>query len=254
MRKDLVDVLATDLAVSALAERRPVDSDDSALHLLQVWAADLDGHPITVDAGFAESASARRRPRGAARTVVAMTLALTLSSTGIAAAVQGNPFGPIHFVVDKFGHLGNHDRSSPVDMIGGHKTPPADLRDREERARAEHNDRPSRSRPADQTDGAESQEPSSAPIVANRSAPLSHNGQNHKPRAHHRPLVVQRPNGGPVDDPRPQGGETPPNRPEPPAIPSIPSWPRPAANEPSPPPDEPAITPMPEGPETAPVR
>jgi hypothetical protein len=190
------------------------------------------------------------------RAVVAMTLALTLSSTGIAAAVQGNPFGPIDFVVEKLGHLGNYDRPSPVDLLGGRKAPLAGHRDRQQRNQAERDNRPSRSRSADPPgSGVDSQASLRPPIVARLDTEPTRREHAEKPRAHHHgPLVVQRPHDGPVDDPKPHGGETPPNRPEPPAIPSTPIWPKPGTGQRPAPPERPESAPMREAPQVAPVR
>jgi len=214
-----VDVLATDLAVTALAERAPLDSDDAALRMLDAWAAEIDARPIAVGVAVPGSASVRRRPRGAARSVAAMTVALTLSSTGIAAAVQGNPFATLHYVVDRFGNLGPHDHTSPVDLLGTRNSPIGDPRQRDARAEAEHDSRPSRSRsarPAVST-GAD------APIVAHR-VPASSGSSGSSPRAssearpprhRQRPLVVRHPDHDqPVDSPKPGSAETPPIRPE----------------------------------------
>jgi hypothetical protein len=254
-----VDVLATDLAVTALAERAPLesdDADDTALRMLEAWAADIDARPIAVELDVPEPASVRRRPRGAARSAAAMTVALTLSSTGIAAAVQGNPFAPIHYVVDKFGHLGHDDRTSPVDLLGTRSGPIGDPR-QDPRVTADDG-RPSRSRPPQPS--ANRGQPDAladTPIVAHRvasssgSSSSSGSGEARPPRERQRLLVVRYPgHHRPVDSPKPDGGETPPNRPEAPAVPSNPPWPKPSQGEPPAPPDEP----MASDPESAPVR
>jgi hypothetical protein len=256
-----VDVLATDLAVTALAARAPLEPDghdDAALRMLEAWAADIDARPIAVEVAAPEPASVGRRPRGTKRSVAAMTIALTLSSTGIAAAVQGNPFGPIHYVVDKFGHLGPHDQTSPVDLLGTRSAPVSDARQKDARIRAEHDGRPSRSRsPHPPASGVRSDAQASAPIVAHRVAPSSGSssssgsGQAPAPRHRQRPLVVRHPgHPRPVVSPKPQGGETPPNRPEQPAVPSNPQWPKPSQVGPPAPPDKP----MASAPGSAPVR
>jgi hypothetical protein len=278
VHEDLVDVVASDLAVTALAERAPLhaeDADDSVVRLLQAWAADIDAHPVPVsDADDADDAAllatathTRRRPRGAAaRSVVAMTIALTLSSSGIAAAVQGNPLAPINYVVDKFGHLGaQHDRSSPVDLLGAPNLPPTEAgrgtsRDRAESAqrpsRGDSGQRPQRDDPS-HSDGAGS---GSGPTVEAHEVRASHGTGDasrqrpqHSEHRRHRHLVVRpahhRP--PPVQSPKPNGGETPPNRPEPPSGEGVPTLPKPATSEsPIPPP----VEPMTPAPERAPVR
>ena len=227
-----MDVLASDLAVTALAERSPVDSDDAALLLLQAWAADIVAHPIAIEVEAPEPAMTRRRPRGAARSVVAMTVVLTLSSTGIAAAVRGNPFAPFNYVVDKFGQFAQHDRTPPSIPLGARRLLVAEPMPNDARERAQQDRRPSRTRP-DRQSAPDAGPTATAPIVTHR-VPRSSGGadQTQQPRERHRQLVVRRPHAGPVDGPKPHGGETPPNRPEPPAIPSVPTWPKPVAAAP----------------------
>ena len=214
-----MDVVATDLAVTALAERAPLDSDDAALRMLDAWAAEIDARPIAVEVAVPGPAAVRRRPRGTARSVAAMTVALTLSSTGIAAAVQGNPFATLHYVVDKFGNLGPHDHTSPVDLLGTRNPPIGDPRQKEARVKAEQDNRPSRSRSPrpDVGTGAD------GPIVAHRVPTSSGSsesnagtaGEARPPRHRQRPLAVRRPDHDqPVDRPKPGSAETPPIRPE----------------------------------------
>jgi hypothetical protein len=239
VHEDLVDVQATDLAVTALARRTPVDSDDAALCLLQAWAADIDAHPVAIDVETPEPAAVRRRPRGTTRSVVAMTVALTLSSTGIAAAVRGDPFAPFNYVVDQFGHFAQHDRTPPANPLGMRNSP-GDLKPTDAQARAERDGRPSRSREPRRQAASDPSSQASAPIVAHR-VPRSGGGakQSSQPRERHRTLVVRHPGGSSVDGPKPGSGETPPDRPESPLIAGELSWPKPSADEPPAPPDEP---------------
>jgi hypothetical protein len=256
MHEDLVDVLATDLAVTALAVRDPVDTDDPALRLLEAWAADIDAHPVAVVVEGPVEASTRRRPRGALRSIAVMTLALTVSSTGIAAAVQGNPFAPISFVVDKFGQFGHPDRPPSIDLFGGRTGATGNTADKDGRARAAEQRRPARSQVPDQTTSPTvpapvpaqaAEDAPAAPIVAHR-VPHSRGGgqvqEPREPRQNERqkpPLVVRHPH-PPVRKP-PSGGQTPPHRPELPGIP-VQETPRPDIQKPPPgerppPPDQP---------------
>jgi hypothetical protein len=251
MHKDIVDVLATDLAVTSLAERTPVDSDDRALQALASWTADIDADPMP-DVDTPTPMAIRRRPRGALRSVAAMTLALTLSSTGIAAAVQGNPFAPINFVVHKFGYLGPSQHPPSVDL-SGRRASAADRRaEREERAQADAKPRPSRSHPrAQPAEPAHRSEGTSKPAlpssdpVASRPVPSSRDGAtapSPRPGPRHRPLVIWHPR-PPVLGPF--GGQSPPDRPEPPSMP-INTSPKPSfpggGDEPAPP-DQPTLWP-----------
>lgn len=246
-----MDVMATDLAVTALAERAPIETDDRAVRLLAAWAADIDAHPVAVDVQVPVPAATRRRPRGALRSVAVMTLALTVSSSGIAAAVQGNPLAPLNFMVDKFGHLGDHDRPPSVDLLGNRSESIGRPPEKVAGARAKEH-RPSRTAerqttPASAaTSGAEAGDAAPTPIVSHRVPHSAGSRQAQEPQAPRRhrqgPLVIRDP------DPtvhRPSGGQTPPHHPELPSIPGQPStpkpiWPRPESNERPVPPDKPA--------------
>jgi hypothetical protein len=258
VHKDLVDILATDLEVTALAERRPVESSDPALRALGAWTEDIDAHPVVAAVETPLPASTRRRPRGALRSIAAMTLALTVSSTGIATAVHGNPFAPINFVVDKFGHLGHPDRPAPVDLFGSRGSARGQAPHKDAKARGADERRPSRSEAPERA--APAPDRSRAPAPANASGQatgsrlvsdrVSHSRGHERarearaPRHHerHKPLVVRHPH-PPVRRP-PSGGHTPPRHPEYPGVP-VHEKPRPEVSKPLPgerpaPPDQPA--------------
>jgi hypothetical protein len=258
MHEDLVDILATDLAMTALAERDPVQTDDPALRLLEAWAADIDTHPVMVVVEGMDP-SPRRRPRGALRSIAAMTLALTVSSSGIAAAVQGNPFAPIRFVVDKFGHFGHPDRPTSVDMFGGFSGATVNAPNKDEKARSaghrpSRNDPPERDArtpvPARAQANDTTDDSAGAPIVSDRVPHSAGSGPAQAPREPQQhenqkpPLVVRHPH-PPVRKP-PSGGQTPPNRPEVPGSPvhetPRPDIPKPSPGERPPPPDQPTPT------------
>jgi hypothetical protein len=232
-----VDVLATDLAVTALAERLPVESDDAVVRLLEAWTAEIDARPSMIDVDAPEAAAARGRPRGSLRSVAAMTLALTLSSTGIAAAVKGDPFAPFNYMVHKF-DLGDHDRSGPVDLFGLRKGLFNDPQARDSRERAEGRDRPSRNRPAETSRRPGLSTVASDPIVAHRVPRTAGDGGTPaRQPERRRPLVVQRPSSGSVE--KPGSNQTPPHHPELPSSPTEPSWPKPSSDQPAPAPDKP---------------
>ncbi|HEX7188916.1 MAG TPA: hypothetical protein VF423_11885, partial [Actinomycetes bacterium] len=100
--------------LDALCQRRSVPSDDSAILLLQAFAADVDqglaelfaalddaaGSPSGRD-GTPESApgdQVGRRRRLTAAATAALVLGGTLSVSGVAAAVTGDPFAPYRAV------------------------------------------------------------------------------------------------------------------------------------------------------------
>src|SRR4051794_40904597 len=247
MRDELVDVVSSDLAVTALAERASLHAehaDDEVLRLLQAWAADIDARPILVELGDAPvetalAARVRRRPRGSVRSIAVMTLALTVSSTGIAAAVQGNPLAPINYFVHRFGDLGDHARADPVDL-GMPRVPPTDAGRGKSRDRREATQRPSRGRGADRP----RREPAPQTAVADRTIEAHHlsasdssgsgaDAQRQRPtherrqsghsghgqHRRHGPLIVRQPHHdpSPADEPVPSGGSAPPTPPEPPS-------------------------------------
>jgi hypothetical protein len=95
--------------------------------------------------------------------------------------------------------------------------------------------------------------PASPPIVSHR-AHQAAGGDSRDHTERHRPLRVRHPNDDPVDSPKPDSGETPPNRPEVPAFPSNANWPKPAPDGQPAPPDQPASSPTSSGAQAAPVR
>ena len=90
--------MKSDALISALSERREHGSSDAAVDSLAMLAtyADAAERPAVE---LARVTTARRGLRGRRRLGVAMGVALACSSTGIAAAVTGDPLAPVTFVV-----------------------------------------------------------------------------------------------------------------------------------------------------------
>jgi hypothetical protein len=250
MARHLADVHAADLSLSAISERRPLDSDDPALQALAGWAAEIDAHPMAIAVDPHAPVAPRRTSRHAARSVVAIAAALALSSGGIAAAVKGDPFAPINYMVDKFGAFGVRDRT-PDDGLFGSRRSPHDLLALR-RARALQADRPSRDgdsvRQAQPTSGGDGEPPIAATRerASSGSVSASGSGDGSAPtKSDHKRLAVPTSGGtgSVVERPKRGGGQTPPTRPEPAPLPTESPWPKPSPDTPPAPPDEPLPSP-----------
>jgi hypothetical protein len=91
-------VAASDELISALSERRRLDSVDPLLRSLEAWVQRIDSQPLA-PWNRALPPVAKAASRGElVRRVAALTLALTVSSSGLATAVTGDPLSPLHFV------------------------------------------------------------------------------------------------------------------------------------------------------------
>lgn len=107
MSDTLLELSRTDDQLTAIAERRsPDDAADPVLGLLAAWAADIDAHPVAEARPAPVVAGAVPTVLRHGRRVAALTLAITVSSSGIAAAVNGDPLAPLHFVVTNLGKIG----------------------------------------------------------------------------------------------------------------------------------------------------
>jgi hypothetical protein len=150
MTESMADLIRTEAEITALAERRPTRSDDPALRMLASWAADIDSHAIGAMIGHPhpdETLAARQPDESSRRRTIglrasALAVVLTLSSSGMAAAVGGDPFAPLTYVVTKIKTIGDDaDRSNTIfgqgapgsvqlpgragsDESGGHKNAP----------------------------------------------------------------------------------------------------------------------------------
>jgi hypothetical protein len=129
MAEPVHPVAASDRIVSALSERRQVDDADPVLRALQAWVQRIDARPVAPWSRPVPVCVKTASGGELARRVAALTLALTLSSTGLAAAVTGDPLSPLHFVkreIHKFGPPGGrHAPRCPeprysVDRDGGY--------------------------------------------------------------------------------------------------------------------------------------
>jgi hypothetical protein len=98
-------VTVSDSVISALAERRPIHADDPLLRALEAWVERIDAVPLAPWTGPVPVCVKTSSRAEMARRVVALTVALTLSSSGIATAVSGDPLTPLHVVIRGFHHL-----------------------------------------------------------------------------------------------------------------------------------------------------
>jgi hypothetical protein len=111
MTEPVQPVAASDRLVSALSERRKIDDADPVLRALQAWVQRIDAKPVAPWTRPVPACAKAASGGELARRVAALTLALTLSSTGLAAAVTGDPLSPLHFVkreIHRFGPPHGH--------------------------------------------------------------------------------------------------------------------------------------------------
>jgi hypothetical protein len=124
---------ASDDALSALAERRSLDSTDPVLRALGAWAANIDARPlpppVPAAALFRPVRSARKTRT--ARWALGLTAGLTVWSTGIATANDGSPWSQLRDVTKQVYELGHHDPNRLPDWmvrvgpdLSGHGTSP----------------------------------------------------------------------------------------------------------------------------------
>jgi hypothetical protein len=229
--KALTAILRTDDSITALATRTPTDTADPVLRALESWAADIDRRPepdVSVGRVLSSAAAGRTAGRVASRSV-ALAVVLTLSSTGVAAAVNGDPWAPLSFVVAKittFGHgdaAGRHDVGLPEPAVAGKAGGDSDDK------RAAEGDRPTPGHRDDAPKAARAATESSAPIVTSR--PADGDATEGRPPRHRPAVPVVTPN----DNPRPDK-PTGPGAPDPPA----------PHQSPQPPVVDPADSPFPE--------
>jgi hypothetical protein len=108
MTETVHPVTASDALISALSERRRIDGADPVLASLEAWVLRIDSHPVAPWTRPLPPVAKTTSPAELARRVAALTLVLTVSSSGLAAAVNGDPLSPLHFVKGQFTHL-RHD-------------------------------------------------------------------------------------------------------------------------------------------------
>ena len=122
MTESVHPLAASDEQISALSERRPIDGADPVLASLQAWVQQIDACPVAPWTRPLPAVTKAASSAELARRVAVLTLALTLSSSGLATAVNGDPLSPLHFVKRQFTHL-RHDQAhlapgSPGDRVG----------------------------------------------------------------------------------------------------------------------------------------
>jgi hypothetical protein len=101
-------VTASDALISALSERRRIDGADPVLASLEAWVRRIDAQPMAPWTLPLPPVAKTTSSAELARRVAALTLVLTVSSSGLATAVNGDPLSPLHFVKGQFTHL-RHD-------------------------------------------------------------------------------------------------------------------------------------------------
>ncbi|MGH3501354.1 MAG: hypothetical protein ACRDQA_10770, partial [Nocardioidaceae bacterium] len=106
MTESFEAVRTTDAAISALAERRPVQDADPVLAGLAALSTSIDARPMPM-LPARDLAAALAPPRHQSRKLAAgLTVSFLLTSSGLAAAVTGDPFAPIHYVADQVMQVG----------------------------------------------------------------------------------------------------------------------------------------------------
>lgn len=131
MSDSLVDLLATDAELDRIAARHDDGSRDLALVELAMLAAAVDDLPLPpVIPGVKRPPMTSVRKGGWALSV---TVALMVTSSGIAAAVSNNPLGPLHYVTTQMWNLGPHDSGKlpgwevdgamPISTVPGSRVP-----------------------------------------------------------------------------------------------------------------------------------
>jgi hypothetical protein len=117
MTETVHPVDASDALICALSERRRIDGADPVLRSLESWVGRIDSQPMAPWTRQLPPVAKTTSCAELARRVAALTLVLTVSSSGLATAVNGDPFSPLHFVKRQFTHL-RHDQV--------HFTPPGE--------------------------------------------------------------------------------------------------------------------------------
>lgn len=122
MSDSLTDLLVTDAALDVLAHREaPSGADlvlDPVLAELASWAAAVDELPVSpYPLPVMQPPMSNVRKGGWALTV---TVALMVTSTGVAAAVSDDPMGPLSYVSHQFWKIGPHNSDKmPVWQLDG---------------------------------------------------------------------------------------------------------------------------------------
>lgn len=109
MTETVHPVDASDALISALSERRRIDGADPVLRSLESWVRRIDSQPMAPWTRPLPPVAKTTSSAELARRVAALTVVLTVSSSGLATAVNGDPLSPLHFVKRQFTHL-RHDQ------------------------------------------------------------------------------------------------------------------------------------------------
>ena len=117
MTDRMSELRATDRLVSALAERRGIGADDRVAAALAALVEEIDARAIpVVDLPTTPSAVPFMRRAAVATGAVAV---LAFSSSGIAAAVTGDPLLPVRYVVDVLHDQWHEDTPDPNRLFVG---------------------------------------------------------------------------------------------------------------------------------------
>ncbi len=109
MSDSLGDLLATDAAIDLIATREPSSPDDRVLAALSALAWAVDDEPLPALATTRSPVPMTRSRKGAF--ALAASVALMLSTSGVAAAVCDDPLAPLRYVAAQVFDLGPHDDS-----------------------------------------------------------------------------------------------------------------------------------------------
>lgn len=109
MTEFVQEMLETQAALDDLAARVSPSASDDILDALGAWAAEIDREPLPE---FPDLMSVwTSQPSGRAwRVGVALAAALAMSSSGVAAAVTGDPLRPFGFVLKTIYQVGHNDK------------------------------------------------------------------------------------------------------------------------------------------------
>ena len=117
----LMELHETDRLLDELAAgRMPLEaSHDPVLGALAALAAAVDDAPMREVAAPATAPVGHRGPSRSRHLAAVLAIGITLSSSGIAAAVTGDPLLPIKTVVKNVYEIGHHDTSKSDWILGG---------------------------------------------------------------------------------------------------------------------------------------
>lgn len=169
MSDAMSDVLATDAALDLLASRELTAADDAVLEGLACLACAVDLRPIPAPVADPARPARQARKCGWALTV---TIAMTLASSGVAAAVVNDPLAPYHFVQKHVAtFVPQHGTPSEWSLDGSAAVSSAPARLRSDDRAVTPGSRTARSLPADAAEVGSDRVPTAA---AAASVPAAH--------------------------------------------------------------------------------